>query len=41
MTDDEIKEGFEAIRWFQKNSNKFFEAVLWPDLKWIKREVEK
>ena len=37
MTDEEIREGFEAMRWFQQNSSKFFEAVLWPDLKWIKR----
>lgn len=38
MTDEEIKEGFEALRWFQQNGNKFIEAMLWPK---NKREVEK
>lgn len=39
LTDQEIREGFEALRWFEQNSSKFFEAVLWP--KGIKSEVEK
>ena len=33
LTDQEIREGFEALRWFQQNSSKFFEAVLWPEIK--------
>ena len=36
MTDEEIREGFECLRWFQKNGPKMIEAILNPT--WPKKE---